>query len=68
MNINYFSEQDTPGTMFNNDDMNKNRFEKTSGTTGAKSKNLRFQDSKDWRANKNDTDEKAKRNELDITK
>ena len=40
-----FSEQDTPGKIFKNDDMNKNRFEKTSGTTGGKSKTLRFQDS-----------------------
>ena len=68
MNIIYFSEQDTPGKIFNNDDMNKNRFEKTSETTGAKSKNLRFQDSKDWRTNKAYTEEKAKMKELAITK
>ena len=48
--------------------MNKNGFEKTCGTTCAKSKTLRFQDSKDRRINKAIIDEKIQMNELVIEK
>ena len=48
--------------------MNENRFEKNSGTSGVKSKTIRFQDSMDRRTNKAIIDEKVQMNELGATK